>query len=140
MPYNALGMDSGGAIFISYRRQDSPGYAGRLYDALAARLGEERVFIDVGAIEPGADFPQQINEAVRSCDVLLAVIGPEWATVTDARGRRRVDDPDDFVVIEVGTALREPDVKVIPVLVDGARMPMQDELPPALAALSRRQA
>jgi hypothetical protein len=68
------------------------------------------------------------------------VIGPEWATVTDARRRRRLDDPDDFVALEVGTALPRPEVKVIPVLVDGARMPMQKELPPALAALGRRQA
>jgi len=131
---------AGGAIFISYRRQDAPGYAGRLYDALAARFGDERVFMDIGAIEPGADFAQQIDEAVGSCDVLLAVIGPEWATVTDARGRRRLDDPDDFVALEVGTALPRPEVKVIPVLVDGARMPMQKELPPALAPLGRRQA
>jgi hypothetical protein len=64
------------------------------------------------------------------------VIGPEWATVTDARRRRRLDDPDDFVALEVGTALPRPEVKVIPVLVDGARMPMQKELPPALAALA----
>jgi hypothetical protein len=131
---------AGGAIFISYRRQDAPGYAGRLYDALAARFGDERVFMDIGGIEPGADFAQQIDEAVGSCDVLLAVIGPEWATVTDARGRRRLDDPDDFVALEISTALPRPEVKVIPVLVDGARMPMQTELPPALAALGRRQA
>jgi hypothetical protein len=94
----------------------------------------------IGAIEPGADFAQEIDEAVGSCDVLLAVIGPAWATVTDARGRRRLDDPDDFVALAVGTALPRPEVKVILVLVDGARMPMQEELPPALAVLGRRQA
>jgi hypothetical protein len=129
-----------GAVFISYRRLDAPGYAGRLYDALAARLGDHRVFIDVGAIEPGALFKEQIDTAIGACDVLLAVIGPQWATVTDAQGRRRLDEPDDFVALEVGTALRREDVKVIPVLVDGARMPLADELPPALKTLGRRQA
>lgn len=135
---NTLAM-ADGAVFISYRRLDAPGYAGRLYDALAARLGDQRVFMDVGAIEPGAVFGEQIDKAIGSCDVLLAVIGPQWTTVTDAHGRRRLDDPGDFVALEVGTALRR-DVKVIPVLVDGARMPIPDELPPALATLGRRQA
>jgi TIR domain len=131
---------SSGAVFISYRRQDAPGYAGRLYDALATRFGDARVFMDVGAIEPGADFGQRIDEALESCDVLLAVIGPRWATVTGADGQRRLAEPDDFVSLEVGTALKRSDVKVIPVLVDGATMPAQHELPQALTALGRRQA
>jgi hypothetical protein len=130
----------GGGIFISYRRQDAPGYAGRLYDVLAARFGDDHVFRDIGGIEPGTDFANRIGDAVGSCAVLLAVIGPQWTTVTDATGTRRLDDPDDFVGLEVGSALRRPDVIVIAVLVDSARMPPARELPAALAELARRQA
>ena len=129
-----------GAIFISYRREDAPGYAGRLYDTLAATYGEERVFMDIGGIDYGEDFAERIDDALASCDVLLAVIGPEWLTVVGRDGRRRLDDPGDFIGLEIGTALRRPDVKVIPILVDGAKMPVEQELPPALTLLSRRQA
>jgi TIR domain len=83
-------------IFISYRREDAPGHAGRLYDALTSRFGEEQVFIDLD-MEPGVDFVEQINEAVASCRLLIAVIGPRWATAEDAHGRRRLDDPADFI-------------------------------------------
>jgi hypothetical protein len=129
-----------GGIFISYRRQDAPGYAGRLYDSLAAHFGEGVIFMDIGAIQPGQDFAERIDEALNSCDVLLAVIGPQWGTITDADGSRRLDDPDDFVGLEVHTALARPDVVVIPVLVGGGRMPAREELPENLIGLRRRQA
>jgi hypothetical protein len=129
-----------GGIFISYRRQDAPGYAGRLYDSLATHFGEGTLFMDIGAIQPGQDFAERINDALNSCDVLLAVIGPQWATVTDAGGSRRLDDPDDFVSLELRTALVRRDVVVIPVLVGGGRMPAREEVPPTLAELRRRQA
>jgi hypothetical protein len=129
-----------GGIFISYRRQDAPGYAGRLYDSLAAHYGDQRIFMDIGAIQPGQDFTQRIDEALSSCDVLLAVIGPQWCTITDAGGSRRLEDPEDYVGLEVRTALTRPDVKVIPVLVGGGRMPAREEIPPGLADLRKRQA
>jgi hypothetical protein len=129
-----------GGIFISYRRQDAPGYAGRLYDSLAGHFGEGVIFMDIGAIQPGQDFTERINEALNSCDVLLAVIGPQWSTITDADGSRRLEDPDDFVGLEVHSALKRTDVVVIPVLVGGGRVPAREELPPSLVELRRRQA
>lgn len=126
-------------IFISYRRDDSAGYAGRLYDRLAAHFGAERVFMDVEGIEPGLDFVVAIEEAVASCRVLIAVIGDEWATAADAAGRRRLDDPNDFIRLETGAALQRG-IRVVPVLVGGAVMPQIAELPDELKALTRRQA
>ena len=126
-------------IFISYRREDAPGHAGRLYDALTSRFGEEQVFMDLD-MEPGVDFVEQINEAVASCRLLIAVIGPRWATAEDARGRRRLDDPADFIRVEVEAGLRQAGVRVVPVLVQGAQMPSAEELAPALADLARRNA
>jgi|RhiMethySRZTD1v2_1073278.scaffolds.fasta_scaffold69777_2 glycerophosphoryl diester phosphodiesterase len=129
-----------GRVFISYRRQETAWPARQLYDVLAAELGPDRVFKDVDNIEPGDDFIERIQSAVASCEVLLALIGPHWLTVTDARGARRIDDPEDFVRIEVETALNRDDVRVIPILVDNAKMPKPHELPKGLAALTRRQA
>jgi TIR domain-containing protein len=106
---------------------------------LSGRFGEEQVFMDL-SLEPGVDFVEQINEAVGSCRVLVAVIGPRWASMQDAHGRRRLDDPADFIRVEVEAALRRPDVRVVPVLVQGATMPGADELPPSLANLARRNA
>jgi hypothetical protein len=126
-------------IFISYRRDDSAGYAGRLYDRLAAHFGAERVFMDVEGIEPGLDFVDAIEEAVGSCRVLIAVIGDEWTTATDAAGRRRLDDPNDFIRLETGSALQRG-IRVVPVLVGGAVMPLPGDLPDDLKALTRRQA
>src|SRR4051794_26427863 len=128
-----------GGIFVSYRRQESSHLAGRLYDRLADRFGEDQVFIDVDTIEPGVDFAEEIFRAVASCKVLLAVIGSTWLTATDERGRRRLDDPDDIVRLEVGTALVRG-VRVIPILVDGAIMPTRQDLPESLAGLVRRNA
>jgi TIR domain len=124
-------------IFISYRRDDASAYAGRLYDRLSARFGDSQVFMDVDAIEPGIDFVQLIEESVDAADVLIAVIGRSWATAVDDEGHRRLDEPDDFVRLEVAAALRRK-IRVIPVLVGGAAMPAADELPPDLAGLARR--
>ena len=126
-------------IFISYRREDAAGYASRLYDALAARFGDDQVFIDVDAIEPGVDFAEVLEQAVGSSDVFISLIGRDWLTVSDSRGRRRVDNPDDPVRLEIEAAL-DRDVRVIPVLVQEAEMPTGDELPAPLAPLARRNA
>ena len=129
-----------GRVFISYRRQETAWPARQLYDVLVAELGADRVFKDVDNIEPGDDFVERIQWAVGSCQVLLALIGPQWLTAKDAAGGRRLDDPTDFVRLEVETALTRDDVRVIPILVDNAKMPTPQELPTGLAALTRRQA
>ncbi len=127
------------SVFISYRREDCPGHAGRLFDHLRARFGGASVFMDVTDIEAGVDFVDVLQRAVGSCDVLLAVMGREWLTCTDRNGRRRLDDPHDFIRLEVGIALTR-NVRVIPVLVEGAVMPTASELPSDLEGLTRRQA
>lgn len=126
-------------VFISYRRQDSAAYAGRLWDVMVARFGERNVFMDVD-LEPGVDFVDRITEAVSECRILLEVIGPAWATTQDAEGELRLADPEDFVRLELETALRRPDVTVIPVLVGGAQMPAPRDLPPEVRAVTRRNA
>jgi len=121
-----------GQIFMSYRREDTAYAAGWLFDRLASHFGRGKVFKDVDSIELGDDFVEAITTAVESCDVLLAVIGDQWLTITDQAGRRRLDNPDDFVRLEIEAALTR-NVRVIPVLVEGARMPHADELPASLA-------
>ena len=128
-----------GRIFISYRRDETAYPAGWLYDRLASQYGGGQVFKDVDSIKLGDDFVQVITRAVGSCDVLLALIGERWLTITDEHGRRRLDDPDDFVRLEIEAALTR-NVRVIPILIDGARMPRADELPHSLVSLRRRQA
>lgn len=125
------------AIFISYRRDDASGEAGRLFDDLVAKFGSDRVFMDVSGIEPGRDFRKVIDENVASCGVLLAVIGKAWVDAKDEHGQRRLDDPSDFVRLETGSALKR-DVIVIPVLVRGAAMPRADQLPDDLKELAYR--
>jgi hypothetical protein len=131
-------MSSNPGVFISYRRQDSQSAAGRLADHLKEHL-RAPVFRDVETIEPGMDFVEAIEKALASCAVMLVVIGPRWVSVTDAAGRRRLDDPNDYTRLEVGTALKR-NVRVIPVLVEGAVMPGADELPDELKPLARRNA
>ena len=126
-------------IFISYRREDSGAAAGRLHDRLRDHYGRDNVFMDVDSIEPGLDFVEAIERTVSSCDILIALIGRHWLTVTDAEGRRRLDDPGDFVRHEVVTALKR-NVRVIPALIQGTRMPRAEELPEALTPLTRRHA
>lgn len=125
-------------VFISYRRSETSGYAGRLYDALAERFGAERVFMDV-TMEAGVDYTVLIGDAIGSCGALIALIGAQWLTVTDERGNRRIDDPADLHRVEIESAL-DRDVRVFPALVQGARMPAVEELPESLWSLGRRQA
>ena len=128
-----------GRIFISYRREETAYPAGWLFDRLAHHFDGGQVFKDVDSIQPGDDFVEVIATAVGSCDVLLALIGAEWLTITDEHGQRRLDNPDDFVRLEIEAALTRG-VRVIPILLDGARMPRANELPASLAKLVRRQA
>lgn len=128
-----------GKIFINYRRDDSIGMAGRLHDRLAQEFGRDNLFIDVDNIPVGVDFVTHLNDQVAACDAMLVVIGPNWLTAKDEAGQRRLDQPDDFVAIEIAAALAR-DIRVIPVLVDGTRMPRASEVPDALKPLARRQA
>ena len=125
------------AIFISYRREDAEGQAGRLFDDLVRHFGEDSVFMDVAGIEPGRDFRRVIDEHVASCGMLLAMIGKTWIDATDESGRRRLEDPMDFVRLETASALKR-DIPVVPVLVHGARMPRAEQLPKDLAELAFR--
>ncbi len=124
-------------IFISYRRNDSATSAGRIYDHLMHHFGQGQVFMDVDTIRPGMDFVEVVQEAVGSCDALIAVIGREWLGASDESDRRRLENPEDLVRLEIATAL-ERDLRVIPVLVQGARMPVATDLPEGLEALARR--
>src|SRR5262245_3610074 len=128
-----------GKIFINYRRDDSIGTAGRLHDRLAQMFGRKNLFMDVDHIPAGVDFVDHLHSQVAACDVFLVIIGPNWLNAKDDRGRRRFDNPDDFVTIEIAAALAR-DVRVIPVLVDGARTPQADELPDPIRPLVRRHA
>lgn len=132
-------MTSAGRIFISYRREDTAYPAGWLFDRLAEHFGPGQVFKDVDSVDLGDDFAEVITTGVGSCDVLLALIGDRWLSITDDTGRRRLDDPDDFVRLEIETALARG-IRVIPILVGGARIPRAEELPPSVAKLARRQA
>jgi hypothetical protein len=127
-------------IFISYRRDDSAGYSGRLFDHLAAHFGGRNVFMDIDTIEPGQDFRKVVHDAVGTCDVVLVIIGKHWLNVTDDQGRRRLDDPRDWVRVEIATALADQRVRVIPVLVRDAHMPNPEELPEDLRELAWRNA
>lgn len=127
------------SVFISYRRDDSGGHVGRLYDALSAKFGSERLFVDIDHISPGQDFIQVVDDAVTRCTVLLVVMGKRWAG-TGRVGKRRIDDPGDFVRLEVAGGLRRAGLKVIPVLVAGATMLPPTELPDDIRDLARRNA
>jgi TIR domain len=128
-----------GQIFISYRRQDASYPAGRLYDNLHNRFPQNEIFMDVDSLKPGIDFVQTIEERVGACDVLVAVIGKHWLSAADEEGRPRLDNPEDYVRLEVGTALKRG-VRVIPALVEGASMPQASQLPEDLKPLARRNA
>jgi hypothetical protein len=134
-----LGRNCVRAIFISYRRTDAPGEAGRLSDDLMAHFGAQSVFMDVSGIEPGRDFRTTIDESVSGCSVLLAVIGPDWLDANDKSGNRRLDDQSDFVRIEIASALKRS-IPVIPVLVRGAATPLADQLTTDLSELAFRHA
>jgi hypothetical protein len=130
---------SAGRVFISYRREETSYAAGWLFDRLVDHLGRGQIFKDVDSIELGDDFVEVISTAVGSCDVLLALIGDRWLTIADEQGKARLANPDDFVRLEIEAALTR-NVRVIPILVEGARMPRADELPPSLSKLTRRHA
>jgi hypothetical protein len=126
-------------VFISYRRDESAGYAGRIADSFEGYFGEDKVFRDIDSLEPGLDFSEAIERALESSEVLVAVIGKNWLTATDAAGQRRLENPDDYVRVEIATALKR-NIRVIPLLVQGASMPSADEVPEDLAPLTRRNA
>ncbi len=125
-------------IFICYRRGDSPGEAGRLADTLHAEFVTD-VFLDIDTIVPGEPFEDAIGKAVATSDVMLVIIGLNWLTAAGPGGERRIDDPDDFVRIEIKRAL-DRNMRVIPVLVQDAQMPRPEELPEELRSLAFRQA
>jgi TIR domain-containing protein len=127
------------SIFISYRRGISSGWAGRLAEKLGAHFGPNNIFMDTETLQPGTDFVEAISDAVKSCDVVLAIIAPDWVGATTQSGRRRLDDPHDFVRIEIASALSRG-IRVIPVLVGRATMPTTEDLPEDLQLLARRQA
>jgi formylglycine-generating enzyme required for sulfatase activity len=124
-------------IFLSYRRSDSRGYTNAIYTLLELHFGSKQIFMDVDTLIPGVDFVQALEEAVEACDIFLAVIGPRWENIKDAKGLNRLANPEDFVRIEVAHALRRG-IPVIPILVDGAQVPSSENLPDNLKPLARR--
>ncbi len=128
------------AIFIGYRREDTVDVAGRIYDALTARFGRDQIFKDVDSLWPGADFGAHIQSLLPQCRTMLVLIGPAWVTALDDNGRRRLADPNDWVRVEIETALATPALEVVPVLVNGAHMPRAEDLPESLHPLLRRHA
>lgn len=126
-------------IFISYRRDDSAAYAGRLFDRLEKHFGREHIFMDINHIEPGEDFVEVIQKKLSAVDVAIVLIGKQWLDMTDSAGQRRLDDPDDFVRIEI-IALLERKIRTIPVLVGDAVVPKSSQLPEPLLPLVRRNA
>ena len=126
-------------VFISYRREDSAAYAGRLFDILSAAFGADNTFMDVDDIKGGDDFTTVIERKLGVSDAMVAVIGPHWVSVTGPDGKRRLENPNDFVRIEVAKAL-ERGIRVIPVLVGGATLPQPSDLPDNLKTLCDRQA
>jgi hypothetical protein len=125
-------------VFINYRGEDSRSYGALLYTDLIRQFGDDQVFLDAESIPAGADFVQELLGRVRSARVVLAVIGPRWLTAVDDTGRRRIDDPADWIRRELSEAFTAG-VRVIPVLTDQAELPRESELPADIAALSRCQ-
>ena len=127
------------AIFISYRREDSVGHAGRLFDRLAEHFGKEHIYRDIDTIQAGENFVEAVRQKINLSDVVLVLIGPRWLTATDDEGRWRLADENDLVRLEIATGL-ERNIRVIPVLLQGASMPRAKDLPGALAGLAQRNA
>jgi TIR domain len=126
-------------IFINYRRDDSAAYAGRIYDRLANHFGYENCFMDIDHIAPGEDFKQVIQEKLSAVQVAVVLIGKQWLNIKDSTGQRRLDNPDDFIQLEIATLLAR-DIRVIPVLVGGADVPDAAQLPESLVSLVERNA
>ncbi len=127
-----------GRIFISYRRDDASGHAGRVHDRIASTFGRDVSFMDVDAVPLGMNFATLIQDEVARCTALLAVIGPGWLDARDEAGQRRLDDPNDFVRLEIAAALAR-NIPVVPLLLEDARIPRASELPDGLKGLARRQ-
>ena len=125
-------------IFICYRRDDAPGYVRALMTEMKHAVGSQQVFLDMEDIEAGSNFVSIIEDALSHCEVLLVILGPQWLTSTNHLGQRRLDDPNDFVRLEIVTALRR-NIPTIPLLVENAKMPSEDDLPPELKPLARLQ-
>ena len=127
-------------IFISYRRSESSYAAHTIYDRLVKRYSKTTVFFDVDKIPPGVDFPSYLNDNLNQCQVLLAIIGTNWLNVTDSQGKRRLDNPKDWVRQEIAQGLAQPEMLVVPVLINNASMPKANQLPPSLQGLASRNA
>ncbi len=128
------------AVFLSCRRGDTADVCGRMYDSLARTFGKGRLFKDVNNLRPGADFGEAITSILPKCQATLVLIGPQWLSAADDDGRRRLDEPNDWVRVEVEMALNAGGLHVVPVLVNGATMPRAEELPASLHGLLRRHA
>jgi TIR domain-containing protein len=126
-------------LFISYRRDDSAGHAGRVHDRLQREFGRDLLFMDVDSIPLGTNFVNVIGDEVAKCEALLALMGPGWLDARDEKGKRRLENPDDFVRVEIGTALKRG-IRVIPILLEGTRVPKADQLPDDLKELAFRNA
>lgn len=129
-----LGEKRRGRIFISYRRSDTQGYAGRLSDSLESYFGGKRVFRDIEDIKGGSEYAKDIEEQLSAADAVILLMGPNWLSVTNDDGKRRIDDPDDWVVQEIVTAISHG-IRVFPVLIEGTTLPRKDELPAKLAPI-----
>jgi pterin-4a-carbinolamine dehydratase len=125
-------------VFISYRRDDAAAEALLLSDAIRSRLGQRAVFMDTTSLSGGQQWPDALREAVLAADVVLAVIGPDWIRTADQYGRRRIDQDDDWVRLELATALAVEKKRIIPVLVKAAQLPPPDALPPSIRSLPTR--
>jgi len=126
-------------IFVSYRRDDAAGWAGRLVSDLRKRFADDHVFHDIAAIGLGEDFTKAIEQALGSCAVVLVLIGPNWLSLRDRLGEPRLSQVDDPVRVEIRLALARLDLLIVPVLVGGATMPSRDRLPDDIGALSTRR-
>jgi TIR domain len=138
-PVPEPGAEATARVFLSYRRDETRWAAELLFDRLSHRFGKDQIFKDIYSIQLGDDFVEAITSAVGSCDVLLALIGDRWLTITDPDGQRRLDNDNDFVRLEIDAALTR-NIRVIPILIEGAHMPRASELPASMAKLVRRQA
>lgn len=137
MPAAVRRKNSGNKIFISYRRDDTADVTGRIYDRLVQNFGRDRIFKDVDSIPIGVDFRKYLHSLVDQCGTLLAIVGDEWLTIPDSQGRRRLDDPGDFVRIEIEAALHR-NIRIVPVLVEGVTMPRPEDLPESLKEFAFR--
>src|SRR5437763_9850124 len=129
----------GAKIFLGYRREDSADVVGRIYDKLLSQVGHDQLFKDVDSVPLGVDFRRHLEQVVGDCDIMLAIVGDRWLTVQDDKGSRRLDDPADHVRLEIESALKR-DIRVVPVLVRGAAMPREADLPDSIKPFAYRNA